>query len=422
MSRIIRIEATNVKRLKAISIEPHPHFQVIRGNNGEGKTSTLDAIQYTLGGKSTHPPRVIRDGQVRAEVVVETDELIVTRKWDKDGTSLEVTARDGTPMKSPQAVLDKLVGRLSFDPLEFLSLDPKKQLETLKRLVGLDFTELDNKRLRLFTQRTGENKTLSDLDGQLKAVADVEEVAMVDLSALLAEVQQANDALAAVRADDVKRRANENRVMVMERQIKRSQDRIAELTKAIADEEAAILTYIDDLNETKALLEIPPRDAAPFEAKVAELKGQVRDFEQTNVAARAWQSKQQLIDRRAKQQALCDDLTEQLRLIDVEKLETIAACQFPVEGLGLRGDEGVQFNGVPLEQASGAQRLRVSVAIGAALNPKLRVMLVRDGSLLDEKSLALLHDMAVELDAQVFLEMVGNDGEGVVIVDGEVRS
>ena len=85
------------------------------------------------------------------------------------------------------------------------------------------------------------------------------------------------------------------------------------------------------------------------------------------------------------------------------------------------GDDGPMLDGVPLEQASGAQKLRVSVALGIAMNPRLKVLLVRDASLLDEDSLALVAEMAAAADAQVWLERVGDgDPAAVVIDDGQV--
>ena len=55
--------------------------------------------------------------------------------------------------------------------------------------------------------------------------------------------------------------------------------------------------------------------------------------------------------------------------------------------------------------------------------PALRVMLVRDGSLLDDGAMKELGALAAEHGAQVLVERVGKDagGMGVVIVDGEVE-
>jgi hypothetical protein len=63
-----------------------------------------------------------------------------------------------------------------------------------------------------------------------------------------------------------------------------------------------------------------------------------------------------------------------------------------------------------------------AVAMGLAANPRLKVLLVRDGSLLDEDSLRLVATMAAEADAQVWLERVGEGAEcSVVIEEGHVR-
>jgi hypothetical protein len=56
-----------------------------------------------------------------------------------------------------------------------------------------------------------------------------------------------------------------------------------------------------------------------------------------------------------------------------------------------------------------------------AMSPDLRVILIRDGSLLDSTNMALIEEMAAEHDYQVWLEVVREDGAmGVVIEDGAV--
>jgi len=111
--------------------------------------------------------------------------------------------------------------------------------------------------------------------------------------------------------------------------------------------------------------------------------------------------------------------TTEIEAIDAEKAAMLAAASFPVDGLSFGADGGVTFNGVPLAQASGAERIRVSMAIALAANPQIRVVLIRDASLLDEDSMAAVVAMAEAADAQVWLERVGTADPGaVVIVDG----
>jgi hypothetical protein len=61
------------------------------------------------------------------------------------------------------------------------------------------------------------------------------------------------------------------------------------------------------------------------------------------------------------------------------------------------------------------------MAIGMAINPKLRVMRIKDGSLLDDKTLAIVSSMAEKEDFQVWLECVDTTGKvGIYLSDGEV--
>jgi hypothetical protein len=112
------------------------------------------------------------------------------------------------------------------------------------------------------------------------------------------------------------------------------------------------------------------------------------------------------------------DLTEQIEGLDAEKKALLESARFPVHGLSFT-DEGVLFNGLPLEQASQGEQLRVSAAIGMALNPKLKVLMIRDASLLDDEAMAILAQQAHDKGYQLWLERVGAGQEvSVVIEDG----
>jgi hypothetical protein len=114
-------------------------------------------------------------------------------------------------------------------------------------------------------------------------------------------------------------------------------------------------------------------------------------------------------------------LTEAIDARDQAKRAAIAAAKMPVPGLDF-GDGVVLLAGVPFDQASDAERLRASVAIAMAANPKLRVIRIRDGSLLDEDAMKVLEQIAIERDFQVWIERVDSSGQvGFVLEDGHVR-
>ena len=108
--KIFELRAENFKRLKAIRINPTGNTVMIGGRNAQGKSSTLDAIEAALGGGKHLPDEPVRRGERKAKIVLELDDITVTRRFSRTGSSLEVLAKDGSKLKSPQAVLDKLLG------------------------------------------------------------------------------------------------------------------------------------------------------------------------------------------------------------------------------------------------------------------------------------------------------------------------
>ncbi len=115
-------------------------------------------------------------------------------------------------------------------------------------------------------------------------------------------------------------------------------------------------------------------------------------------------------------------LTAEIEGLDRNKAEGLAAAVFPVDGLGF-DESGVTYKGIPFSQASSAEQIQVSLAMAMSLNPTLRVIRIMDGSLLDADSLALISTAATDADYQVWIERVGDGGEGgVVIEDGEIEA
>src|SRR5262245_55130191 len=118
--RIVKLEAANVKRLTAVAIEPDGNLVVIGGKNGAGKSSVLDSIAFALGGKDLLCEEPLRNGTEKGHVSVDLGDLHVRRTFTPDGGSTLVVANaDGARYPSPQKVLDALVGKLCFDPLDF---------------------------------------------------------------------------------------------------------------------------------------------------------------------------------------------------------------------------------------------------------------------------------------------------------------
>lgn len=404
--KIVQFTAENVKRLKAVEITPDGNLVQITGRNAQGKTSILDAIWLALEYKTAARQigRPVRDGEDQGMVRLDLGSIIVTRtmKPGEDGkvtTALTVETKNGTPLQRPQEVLDELVGKLSFDPLAFANMSDKEQVATLLGLVDLDFdpVELDTERQRIYDTRALKGQEVAKAKGAFQSLPmpdlDVPDTE-VSLSDLAAEYDHRMGTMASNNAIRGRVTTAQQRVDQLKAELERAEGELAEATAALAN--------------------------MPEDPDLDEIKGRMAEVEATNAAIREARDYRAAKAKWDALQGEWDAYTEQINEIDQTKADGLARAQFPVNGLGF-ADGGVTFKGLPFKDASGAQKLKVSMAIAMAMNPDLRVIRIKDGSLLDADNLAVIERLAGQNDFQVWIERVATDQPvGVVIEDGKV--
>jgi energy-coupling factor transporter ATP-binding protein EcfA2 len=420
--RIISFRAENVKRLKAVEITPDGNVVVLAGRNGQGKSSVLDAIWMALGGgpAAKDTTRPIRDGEAKAQVRLDLGDLIVTRTWTASGTTLKVESKDGASYKSPQSMLDGLVGRMSFDPLAFAAQPAKAQVETLLGFIDLPFDlgALDAERARVFAERTDINRDLKRVEAQLAGMPQTDlstptvEVSAAEIAAEMQAAQVETRRIDAMEADAARH----------ERDAARHSTEVDRLTAEIRRLTAARDAEIDATENSARLAALARADLAGVQRP--DLSGFQHRLSEVDIVNRAVRAARQRTEQErlvAETKAASTALTARLTEIDETKAKAIADADMPIPGLGF-DETGVTFGGVPFRQCSSAEQLRVSVAMAMALNPTVRVIRITDGSLLDSESMRLIEEMARDRDYQVWIERVDETGEvGVVIEDGEVK-
>lgn len=400
--KIVSLEAENIKCLKAIEIKPDGNMVVIGGENGNGKSSILDSIEYALGGSKHIPGQPIRNGQEKARIVLDLGDIQVTRTFTKNGTNLVVKSKDGATFATPQAMLDKIVGNLSFDPSEFFRMDDKKRIETLKTLVGLDFTELNKNHKEAFDTRTDINRRGKELKAQYESLSyckDVpdKEVSVAELSKQLTDAIFKNQKLS-----NDKRSLENNQLRIT---------RIDEQIKQLMEEKTKIESYVKKDRYTVEDLK---------EIDVSEIQNNINSAEEINKKVRANDAKRALETALQELRGKSEAISIALKGIDETKQQMMEKAKFPIKGLAF-DEETVTFNSIPFDQISQGERIKISVAMGLVLNPKLKILLIRDASLLDEKNLEMVAKMAQKMDAQVWLERVGHGKEcQIIISDGTI--
>jgi DNA repair exonuclease SbcCD ATPase subunit len=527
--RIVKLNVSNFKKIRLVEIVPNAHQVVLGGDNGAGKTSVLDAIMTALIGPRAMPALPVRQGAEGSEITVDLGDVVIRRRIKPDGKStLRIDTASGMSPSSPQTWLDERMGAISFDPLSFTRLSAKAQAELLRKLVGVDVSDLDAERAKAYDDRTTVNRDLRQAEAVLALMphhADVPEVE-VSVSELIAEIGRINEANALRRSLEARhseagRRLDENigareRALEAFNEWKRdAEEHLSQSLRAVADdgsrinderellaervrqneddERFALDAQIEEL-ERRLAARKAERDALPskwakelaiasekigrrqaelasrdeklraeYQASVdkrlvqlnelgAKLDGesaaltlamsqasqsieglpaatqtiedvqaQIRDAERCNAKVRENQAHAKAKSKVDKLAASASQLSAVIAQIDIDRRDRITSAKYPVDGLGFDDDGVVTFRGVPLSQSSQAEQIRVSMAIGLALNPELRVVLIRDASLLDDKSLALVAEMAQRADAQVWLERVSkHDAGAIVLEDGEV--
>lgn len=405
--KIIALEAENLKRITAVRIEPDGNLVQITGKNGQGKTSVLDAIWWALAGTSNVQKTPIRNGEETARIRLDLGELIITRKFiaQDDGsytTSIIVENGEGARFPSPQKMLDNLLGHLTFDPLAFTRQKPTEQVMSLRSLVpDFDFANADVLNKQDFDKRT-------DVNRDLKASLAVAENLGAELPAEIPEWVEVQDVV-----DDYNKAIQHN-TDIDEKQTRRNNfieqhdERKAEL--------AELQSQID-----RGIEAIEGWEELPKPVDIEAKRTKMQNVTANNDIAESAERRDTAIEKAADQKITSDTLTANIDARKEAARKAIAGADLPVSGLDIR-DGSIYLDDVPFDQASDAQQLQASIAIAMALNPTLKVIRVRDGSLLDEDAMKILAEMADETEYQIWIERVDSSGAvGFVLEDGHVK-
>lgn len=434
---ITAIEITDYKRVRKVAIIPAAdrHVVLVGGKNGHGKSSTLDALTAAFGGAKQLATDPVRHGASEASIFVELDggKLTIDRIIHPDGkTSLEVRDADGA-VRSPQAVLDKLVGARFLDPLSFLQLAAKEQRAQLMRLIpdAERIATLDEKRGKAFERRTEIGRDLKRAEGELARLPDITPGKPIDVAALsdelrmLADKQRAGDGLGHAH-----REAEATAAAAVDRE-GRSLEKIADLERHLESERIRLAAAQRDREELVARAGVAKQklDAAVAEWQMLaprrdELEKQLATAAEHNRTIGAAEAQAQ---RRTEAAAAIDKLgadqnacTEAIATIDERKASILAAAKLPVDSLTI-GDDGILLNGIAFSQASDAERWRVALALAIAASPGLNDVWIRDGALLDDDSLELVAKHAAAAGKRVWIERVGTKDPGAIVIqDGQV--
>lgn len=422
--KITSFEAENVKRVKAVSLEPAADgLTVIGGGNGQGKTSILDAISWALGGDRFKPSSPRREGSVTDPYLhVELSNGIVVERKGKDST-LKVLDPEGR--KSGQTLLNDLLESLALNLPKFLSKNDKEKAEILLRIIGVgdELASLDAQEQKLYQQRTSIGQYERQKRGAAEEMTLWPNVPDEPISA--SELIQEQQAILLRNAENQKKR---DQVYSLKKQKDELSDRIDRISTEIAAKQNEIKKLEQEKAQTVLTFDKAVTDYVTAQKTAEQLQDEnteaieksLADIDATNAKIRENATREAAIKEADELKGQYDELSNQIDTIRNARARLLDGADLPLPELGV--ESGVlTYKGKAWDCMSSSEQLRVSTAIVRRLKPECGFVLVDKLEQFDTQTLADFGSWAESEGLQVIGTRVSTGDEcSIIIEDGRV--
>jgi hypothetical protein len=410
--KINKLEIENVKRVKAVTIEPTSNgLTILGGNNNQGKTSVLDAIAWALGGNKYKPSKPARDGSMnpptlRLEL---SNGLIVERK----GKNSDLKVTDPSGQKAGQQLLDSFVEELALNLPKFIESSSKDKANTLLQIIGVGekLWELDRKEEQLYNER----RTIGQIADQKKKYAAEQPQypeapnELVSIADLIHEQQE----ILARNGENARKRQNRENIV---NEMHLSEARLKQLKEQLAQEEAIHDKLMGDYIEANKSIE------GLVDESTEEIENSIENIEEINRKVRANLDKEKAEEDAKQYSSQYDQLTKQIQDVRDERTSLLDSADLPLPGLSVEDGELV-FEGQKWDNMSGSQQLRVSTAIVRKLKPECGFVLLDK---LEQMDIPTLTEFGKWLESEGLQAIATRVSSGeecqIIIEDGYVVS
>lgn len=401
--KINKLEIENVKRVKAVKLEPSQNgLTIIGGDNNQGKTSVLDAIAWALGGDKYRPSRPQRDGSVipPALHIVMNNGLVVERKGKN--SALKVTDPQGE--KGGQQLLNEFVEQLALDLPKFMEASGKEKAQTLLKIIGVgdQLILLDKQEKEQFNERQAIGRIADQKEKYAKEQVFYPDVPSEPVSAAELIRQQ-------------------QEILVQNGENQRKRQRLHQLEQeyqTVTDQLRVLLQKQSALEEE---LKIARSSAEELQDQsTAELERNIADIDDINRKVRANLDKDKAEEDAREYRRQYDELTKQVEATRKAKKDLLVNAQLPLPELTVEDGELV-YKGQQWDNMSGSDRLKVATAIVRKLNPECGFVLLDKLEQMDRKTLDEFGQWLEAEGLQAIATRVSTGDEcSIIIEDGYV--
>lgn len=409
--KINQLELENVKRIKAVKIEPTANgLTVIGGDNNQGKTSVLDSIAWALGGDKYRPSEPARRGSAIPPNlhIVLSNGLIVERK----GKNSELKVTDPKGHKAGQTLLNEFIEQLALDLPKFMQATSKEKAKTLLRIIGIgdQLEAMDKEEQSLYNERLYVGRTADQKMKYAKEMVDYPEAPkeLVSPSELIRQQQE----ILARNGENQKKRDNLKNIQfdvdMLKKQVEGLTDQLekkkAQLAQSLADLENAYKS-IDDLQDEST----------------EELERSIEQVDEINRKVRANLDKEKAQEDARGFQRQYDELTGKINAVRERRRELLDSADMPLPGLSVEQGELI-YHGQKWDNMSGSDQLKVATAIVRKLNPKCGFVLLDK---LEQMDLRTMREFGSWLEAEglqaIATRVSTGDECSIIIEDGYVK-
>ena len=408
--KINKLEIENVKRIKAVKIEPTANgLTVIGGNNKQGKTSVLDSIAWALGGEKYRPSEAQRQGSVIPPNlhIVMSNGLIVERKGKN--SSLKVTDPQGN--KGGQQLLNDFVEQLALDLPRFMEADNRKKAQALLQIIGVGdrLAELEKAEKEFYNERQAIGR-IADQKRKYAKEQPFYPDAPRELISPSELLRQQQDILARNGENQRKRDKAEQ-----------LEQTVAFLTQEVEAARAQLKKKEQELEEAKTDMYVAQMSAKDLQDEsTAELEENLSNIEETNRKVRANLDKDKAEEDAREYIRQYDELTKKIEDASKQKTDLLGSAKLPLPGLSVTDGELV-YEGQKWDNMSGSDRLKVSTAIVRKLNPKCGFVLLDKLEQMDRETLNEFGEWLEQEGLQAIATRVSTGDEcSIIIEDGYV--
>ncbi|MGU7777496.1 AAA family ATPase [Streptococcus suis] len=403
---INRLEIENVKRIKAVKIEPSATgLTIVGGNNNQGKTSVLDAIAWALGGNKYKPSQAQREGsQVPPTLkIVMSNGLIVERK----GKNASLKVIDPNGQKGGQQLLDSFVEELAINLPKFMNSTPKEKAETLLQIIGVgnQLAELELKEKELYNNRHAIG-VIADQKEKFAKEREFYPEAPKELVSI-AELIQQQQAILAKNGENARKRQNVSTIKMQYENAESAVDRLKqELAKAI-----------DERDKFKQDLAIAQKDAMELhDESTAEIEANIQQIDDINRKVRANLDKEKAEEDAKEIRQQYNALSVEIEQVRKQKRDLLTNADLPLEGLSVDDGE-LLYLGQRWDNMSGSQQLQVATAIVRKLKPECGFVLIDKLEQMDQVTLQEFGEWLKREGLQAIATRVSTGDECSIIID-----